>query len=396
MSKRVNTSLLLCFLAAVVEGIDIIAFGLAAPEMRTVLGLSTDQIALTASANMAAFIVGALAAGRLSDKLPRQWVLVTAMILMGVFSLATATAGSFETMLLYRTLTGVGLGAAMPMFISLAAESGPPAGRMARVSVMLSGSPLGGIIASLFVASAWGADWRAIFVLGGLAPLVLAPFLIHGIRVHPEQEVVTATNAAVARSPVRRIFTDGLGILTGLLWLGLIANQVLTYTMFAWLPILLRDAGLERWQASTGMSVFMAAAVVGNVVIARFVRGSGRWMSVAGVSIGTVVSLLAFGLPDPTFGSLLVISGLAGMFILSATVLLYGLAADLYPMSIRGTGVGAATAVGRGGAIGGPLLAGALLSLGATSATLMPALSPFALIGGVAAIFLARRVEKRS
>jgi AAHS family 3-hydroxyphenylpropionic acid transporter len=395
MSARFNTSLLLCFLAAVVEGIDIIAFGLAAPEVRNVLGLSTDQIAVTASANMAAFIVGALAAGRASDRVPRQYVLVAAMICMGVFSLATATAGSFEILLLYRTLTGVGLGAAMPMFIALAAESGPPAGRMARVSVMLSGSPLGGIIASLFVATAWGADWRAIFVLGGLAPILLAPFLIKGIRVHPETETAAPDAAVPPRSPLRGMFQDGLAVLTGLLWLGLLANQVLTYTMFAWLPILLRDLGLERWQASVAMGVFMASAVVGNIGIARFVGGAGRWVAVGAVSLGTVVSLLAFGAPGHSFWTLVFVSGLAGMFILSATVLLYGLAADLYPISIRGSGVGAATAVGRGGAIGGPLLAGALLGLGATTATLMPALSPFALIGGVAAVLLARQVEKR-
>lgn len=394
MPARFNTSLLLCFLAAVVEGVDIIAFGLAAPEMRKLLGLSTDQIAMTASANMAAFIVGALVAGRASDRVPRQYVLVAAMSLMGVFSLATATAGNFETMFLYRTLTGVGLGAAMPMFIALAAESGPPAGRMARVSVMLSGSPLGGIIASLFVASAWGADWRAIFILGGVTPIMLAPFLIRGVKVHPEAEAA-ASDVPATKSPARRIFSDGLGIPTALLWIGLLANQVLTYTMFAWLPILLRDFGLERWQASLAMGVFMAAAVVGNVSIARFVRGAGRWIAVAGVCVGTVISLLAFGASGHTFLSLVIVSGLAGMFILSATVLLYGLAADLYPISIRGTGVGAATAIGRGGAIGGPLLAGALLGLGATTATLMPALSPFALIGGLAAIALARKVEKR-
>lgn len=400
MASRFNYPLLLCFLAAVMEGIDIISFGLAAAEMRTALNLTTEQIAFTASANMAAFIVGALAAGRGSDRYGRRMMLIISMAIIGVFSLLTATATTFETMFLYRTLTGVGLGAAMPMFIALAAESGAPSGRVARVSIMLSGSPLGGILASLFVATAWGADWRAIFILGGIGPLVIIPLLWRGIRTRPAPETATETVALApeaTKPPSRSLVLDALlgagrGILTALLWFGLLANQVLTYTMFNWLPILLRDLGLERWQASTAMSLFMAAAVVGNIVIARFVTGSGRWMAVGTVFAGTVVSLLAYGAPGQTFVSLATISAFAGAFILSATVLLYGLATDLYPLEVRGTGVGAATAVGRLGAIGGPLLAGAMLSLGAVTGTLLPAMAPFALVGGVAAVLLARRL----
>ncbi|GAD59405.1 MFS transporter [Brevundimonas abyssalis] len=396
MASRINTTLLLCFIAAVLEGIDIIAFGLAAADMRSALSLSTDQIALTASANMAAFVIGSLCAGRGSDRYGRKVMLLISMAIIGVFSLLTATASSFETMFIFRTLTGIGLGGAMPMFIALAAEAGPPSGRVARVSVMLSGSPLGGILASLFVATQLGSDWRSIFLLGGIAPLLFLPLLWKGIK--PQEQPAAALTPPgkpvqqIQVSGLRTLLADGRGKLSALLWFGLLANQVLTYTMFNWLPILLRDLGLERWEASTTMSVFMAAAVVGNIVIARFVLGSRRWIAVAVVFCGTVLSLLAYGLPGQTFPSLAVISGFAGGFILSATVLLYGLATDLYPTEIRGTGVGAATAMGRLGAITGPLLAGAMMTAGLTTATLLPALAPFALAGGVAAVILARRV----
>lgn len=396
----VNIGLLLCFLAAILEGIDIISFGLAAAEMRTALDLTPGQIAITASANMAAFVVGSLAAGYGSDRYGRKWMFVASMALMGVFSLATAAAGSFETMFVYRTLTGVGLGGAMPMFIALAAESGSPEGRVARVSVMLSGSPLGGVLASLFVATKWGADWQAIFILGGVGPLLLIPFLWMGIKPEIDVNRTSEEEPAVAgQSPSRisvraALFGQGRGILTCLLWLGLLSIQVLTYTLFNWLPILLRDLGLERWEASVGMSVFMTAAVIGNIAIARFVKGSRRWIAVGAVSAGVVASLLAFGIPGQTFESLLVICGFTGMFVLSASVLLYGLATDLYPLRVRGVGVGAATAMGRIGAIGGPLLAGAMLSLGVTTDVLLPAIAPFAVLGGLAAIQLARRVTQ--
>ncbi|MDP3403452.1 MAG: MFS transporter [Brevundimonas sp.] len=388
-----NTTLVLCFVSAVIEGIDIISFGLAAADLRSALGLDTRQIALAASANMAAFILGALVAGRVSDRIGRKWVLVAAMGLIGLFSLATALATSFEWLLGARALTGVGLGAAMPMFIALASEAGEPEGRVSRVSAMLSGSPLGGILASLFVASAWGANWQAIFLLGGISPLLLIPFLAKFITETRDPEPITGHTGNPRPSPLTSLFANGRWVLTLLLWVGLLSNQVLTYIMFNWLPVLLRDLGFERWQASMAMTTFMAAAVIGNVAISRFLTGAGRWIVVAGVFAGVVASLLAFGLPGLSFVGIAIVSGSAGLFILSATVLLYGLATDIYPTSVRGTGVGSATAVGRLGAIGGPLLAGGLLQLGVVTGTLLPILAPFAVLGGAAAVYLARKVR---
>lgn len=390
--RTVNVTLLLCFFAAIIEGIDIISFGLAAAELRDALALTPSQIAFTASGTMAAFIVGAVAAGRASDRLGRKWVLIAAMAIMGLCSLATSLVSSFEGLLVARAMTGVGLGAAMPMFIALAAEAGSPEGRVSRVSAMLSGSPLGGILASLFVASAWGSQWQAIFVFGGAAPLLLAPLLAWGVTGSRPAAAAGIGGQGTKLSALSALFGDRRATLTLLLWAGLLSNQVLTYIMFNWLPVLLRDLGLDRWQASMAMTAFMAAAVVGNLAISRFVKGEGRWAVIAGVFLGTVVSLLAFSFPRMGFGGLVLVSGLAGLFILSATVLLYGLATDIYPTAVRGTGVGSATAVGRVGAIGGPLLAGGLLQLGVVTGTLLPALAPFALIGGAAAVVLARRV----
>ena len=163
--------------------------------------------------------------------------------------------------------------------------------------------------------------------------------------------------------------------------------------MFNWLPILLRDLGLVRWQGGFCMTMFMVCAVVGNIAISQLVTGERRWAVVGGVFAGTIATLLLFGVPGIGFIALVSLSGAAGLFILSATVLLYGLATDIYPASVRGTGVGAATAVGRLGAVGGPLLAGGLISMGLTTSALLPALAPFALIGGVAAVLVAQRTQ---
>ena len=70
---------------------------------------------------------------------------------------------------------------------------------------------------------------------------------------------------------------------------------------------------------------------------------------------------------------------------------LYGLAPGYYDVLIRGAGVGASVAVGRLGAIFGPLLAAALLAQGIGATGVMLALLPMALIAGGATIALINR-----
>jgi AAHS family 3-hydroxyphenylpropionic acid transporter len=78
----------------------------------------------------------------------------------------------------------------------------------------------------------------------------------------------------------------------------------------------------------------------------------------------------------------------AGVFVVSASVSLYGLAACYYPVAIRGAGVGVSVAVGRVGAIAGPLLASALLGAGAGASGVLLALLPLAAVAGAATVAL--------
>jgi AAHS family 3-hydroxyphenylpropionic acid transporter len=81
----------------------------------------------------------------------------------------------------------------------------------------------------------------------------------------------------------------------------------------------------------------------------------------------------------------------AGFFVSSVPLPLYGLAPGYYDVLIRGAGVGASVAVGRLGAIFGPLLAAALLARGLGASGVMLALLPMALIAGAATMALVGR-----
>jgi AAHS family 3-hydroxyphenylpropionic acid transporter len=80
-----------------------------------------------------------------------------------------------------------------------------------------------------------------------------------------------------------------------------------------------------------------------------------------------------------------------GFFVIGGQLVLYALAPIFYPTAIRGTGVGAAVAVGRLGSILGPLLAGFALSHGlAPAAVPVIAIPGIALAMGAALLLVAR------
>ena len=141
-------ALTLAFLAAVIEGFDLQAAGVAVPKLAPAFGLTPQQIGLFFSAATFGLIFGALAGGRIADAWGRRTGLVIALVAFGVFSIATAYTTTFEQLVVMRFLTGVGLGGALPNLVNIAAESTDPANRGKAVSIMYAGIPLGGAIAS--------------------------------------------------------------------------------------------------------------------------------------------------------------------------------------------------------------------------------------------------------
>ena len=79
------------------------------------------------SAALLGLSLGALIAGPVSDKMGRKRVLVFSCLFFGLASTGTAWAQTLNTLTLWRFLTGLGLGAAMPNAITLISEFAPSA-----------------------------------------------------------------------------------------------------------------------------------------------------------------------------------------------------------------------------------------------------------------------------
>jgi MFS transporter, AAHS family, 3-hydroxyphenylpropionic acid transporter len=249
---RKRFTLALCFLAILCEGIDIVSMGLAAPRMAPALGLTRDQLGPLFSVSIVGLLVGAVIFGRIADRFGRKWTLVICLAIFGVFSLATAAVRPFEALLAVRLAAGLGLGGALPNLVALAAEAVAPESRAGLVTRITCGLPFGGAICGIVAVN---LDWQAIFYVGGLAPLALAPIAAFAL---PESRAFiearqSASPTAAARDDFRWILFGGRRAgATLLLWTASFASLLALYVLLNWLPTLLGDRGLSKPHASLG------------------------------------------------------------------------------------------------------------------------------------------------
>src|SRR5258708_37465791 len=123
-------------------------------------------------------MIGALVFGPLADRVGRKPIIILSTLAFGIGALATAMVQDVTTLLVIRFLTGLGLGGAMPNAIAMTSEFNPQRRRATMVMIMFcgfsAGAALGGLLAAGLIPQ---FGWRAVFGVGGLAPLIMAPVL---------------------------------------------------------------------------------------------------------------------------------------------------------------------------------------------------------------------------
>jgi len=383
--------LLLCFLVVAIDGFDTAIIGFIAPAIRAEWGIEVARVGLLFAAGLFGLMLGAFAVGPLADRHGRKTMLIVAMVVFGGASLAAALSGSLQSLIWLRFLTGLGLGGAMPTTITIASEYCPKPRRSSLVTLMFCGftigSAMGGIIASQ-VLPRYG--WRALLVLGGVAPLVLAPLLgwelpesvrylvnkgaaqdrVAAIlrRIAPASDLRGAGFAGVAKaqtSPVRQLFGGGLFWATLLLWLAFFASLLTVYLLTNWMPTLIQQSSSASIADAAFMTaMFQVGATLGAILVGRAMDRFEPHHVLCGAYVAGAAFVIAISLSTTAPGLMTVAVFAAGFCISGGQVGANALSAALYPTPYRATGVAWANGIGRSGSIVGSLLGGALLGLG--------------------------------
>ena len=351
--------IVICAAIALMDGYDAQSMGYVAPAISADLHISRAALGPLLSSGLVGMVGGALAFGPLADRIGRKPVLLLSTIVFSLMSLGTATAGSLQTITVFRLLTGFGLGGALPNTIAMTAEFTPKKYRATAVTSMMCGFTLGAAFGG-FVAAALISrfGWQSVFVIGGLVPLLI---VVLAARFLPESVVLEQqqSNAFL----VKELFVDGRAKVTLLLWVCFFMNLMLIFFLNSWLPTVMTDSGLKVRTAILITSLFQLGGTVGAVILGRICDK--EWLSpfyvLALVYFGAAVTTILIGQSGASIGALILTVTASGFCVTGGQTASNAVAAGYYPTAIRSTGVGWCLGIGRVGSIVGPVLGGALL-----------------------------------
>jgi len=406
-----------------IEGYDMQVVGYAAPAI--IKAWHSDKAAFGAvfGAGLGGFMLGATILGNLGDRFGRKHMIVAGSLLFGLFTLASAWADGLTSLLVLRTIAGIGLGGSIPNAIALVAEYAPARERATRVGIMFIGytigSALGGVIAAQLIP-AWG--WESVFVVGGILPIAIGLVSIFVLpesvrflmvkrgrtdlvlallrRIRPDVPIADNASLAIAEEnreglPVAQLFADGRASMTALLWLAYAANMVSLHFLTSWLPTVVAESGVPLAHAVIATALLQGGGAVGSLVVGRLLDRLGTPGIVAAflVAVPGVAALGHVGTSETPLMALVIV---VGFCVIGGQVGINALAGTLYPTYMRSTGTGWAFGVGRVGSILGPVIGGHLLAFGLPLGMLFAAASMPILISASALFFLGRHPIARN
>ena len=359
----------LCWAAVLLDGFDLVVLGTVIPVLvkDEVFGFTDASATTVATTGLIGMTIGAMTIGTVTDYLGRRKVMIFAVAVFSIFTLAVAFASSIFLFGLFRFLAGLGLGGCLPTAITLVTEFAHKGKASSAATTVMTGYHVGAVLTALLglVVMGNGHGWQWMFVIGGIPGLLLAPLMIKYL---PESEVFlrqraharTPEGREATTNPVAELFKGGLARPTLAFWATSFLGLVLVYGMNTWLPRLMEKAGYELEVGLGLLLVLNIGAIIGLIIAGQVADRIGvrtavlAWFAVAAV----LLALLSIKMPAlPLYAVVLA----TGTFVFSAQVLVYAFVGHVYPAWNRATALGWVAGVGRIGAIVGPIVIGALL-----------------------------------
>jgi benzoate transport len=372
------------------DGFDVLSISFASPGIAKDWGLNQATLGWVLSMELVGMALGSVLLGGVADKIGRRPTILGCLCAMSVGMFGASHAHGVSTLLMWRLLTGLGIGGMLASINAAAAELSSQRWRSLAVSLMVIGYPVGGVIGGTIVQKLLaGGTWHSVFVFGGWVTAAFIPIVwmllpesvafldrqrrpgaldaINRILTrfgHESMAALTPETAASAQRSVMDIFKPGLIVSTLLITLGYFAHVVSFYFIIKWVPKLVVDMGFAPKAAAGVLTWANVGGAAGVVLFGLIATRVGLKALTLVALLGSSAMVIWFGRGSHDLASLSSAVAIAGVFTNSAIGGYYLLFARVFPTHVRATGTGFAIGVGRGGALLAPVIAGYLLEAG--------------------------------
>jgi len=379
------------FLFMISDGYDLQVMGFAAPGVVKMLHIDRSALGPVLSASLLGMLFGAPLFGWIGDRFGRRPALLAGLTTFGLVSLLTAAAHDRSELMVLRFVTGLGLGGVPANSVALMAEYAPRRMRATLIVIAQTGLTVGSIMPAVVSGTLEGAyGWRPLFVVGGLAPLIIAAIGLFALpeslrflvargapqdrqwrlarRLDPSLEaeeggpLVVSQVVGVQRFHLGRLFGADLAGFTAMIWLLYITFLSANYFLHGWMPILFRDEGLSIQQTAFAASMFDVGGIVGALIASRLVDRFGV-AAIVGLFVAAIPAVSVIGLIGPSVALLSTAIFIAGFCLVGITLSMAAVTGVVYPTEMRANGLGWANGIGRFASILSPLLGGWLIGM---------------------------------
>ena len=395
------------------DAFDALAIASVLPVIVPLWKLTPPQIGILISAGFLGQLLGALLFGWIAERHGRMTAMIWSIALFAVMSFVCALAWDYNSLLVFRTIQGIGLGGEVPVAAVFISELAKARGRGRFVLLYELVFPIGLVAASL--AGLWVVPhlgWQYMFVIGAL-PALLALVLrrllpesprwlaVHGRRAEAQAAMAlieTETQKATGQPlppPKPMVSTldkpaslsDLFGPLylrrTLVVWVIWFSAYFVNYGLAIWLPTVYRTVFKLPLDVSLRYGLItQAVGLLGTLICALTIDHVGRrlWFALSFAAAALALAALAL-FPTPTAEQVLTCMTIAYFFISTINIGVYLYTPELYPTRVRALGVGTATAWLRFASMIGPTVVGMMLAGGLPSVFVT-----FAIVAAIAAV----------
>ncbi|MFJ3383179.1 MULTISPECIES: MFS transporter [unclassified Curtobacterium] len=430
-----TTVVVLATVVILLAGVDNISIGIIGTAMAATIHTTVPSMAGVYSAGEVGFLAGALIFGPVADRVGRKPILIATVVLFAVFTLLTPLGTTVGAIIVFRLVTGIGLGGAIPVALSLVTEYMPARIRSGLTSVAWAGFPAGGVVVGIAAGIVLPhGGWELLYVMIGSASLAVAVLLValmpesldfmlrsgaperrvdrvvRRLRRGSDVPVTTDTLLTVEANPalvefpetvqskatVRYLFTERRALRTVLLWCAFGCTFVPVVFVGDWGPALLQASGLGIGLVGLSITCNSIGSMIGSAIIGRLMSALGDYKVLLGALGCACVAFIVFGLSLGSFAGIAVAITAVGFFSGGAQSGVITFAALLYPNSLRATGLGWAVSAGRAVAATAPLLGAATIGAGWPPAASIALIGGFPLVGLVVVLLIRGLVAARA
>lgn len=381
----------LCFAINMVDGMDVVIMSYIAPALARDWGVAPDAMGVVFSAGLAGMAIGGIFIAPLADRLGRRRIILTALALMSAGMVASGYVSGLWELVAARVLVGSGIGTVLAAMAALAAEAAPEGRRDMAVGIVQAGYPLAAVFTGLIAAHMlpiWG--WQKLLLIAGAATVAMLPLTWF---VLPDRQVRDTDQAA--RASVGTLIGPALRARTLLLWVAVFAGLMVLYFIVSWIPKLSIEAGLSETNGIYAGALYNFGAFVGTMSMSVLSTRVPLGRIIPTFLITSGAAMMIFGSISMSVPMTLFVAFVIGVTLQGGYNGMWPLAAAIYPENCRATGIGWAVAVGRGGAVIGPLFGGFLMASGTSLTLLFAAYCVPLVICAGAAFFAGRLVVSR-